>query len=120
MIRIHINIKHSSSNAMHSFIERMLSEVDGEHAAKKTGNKSSAPIDAVAAVRIGQKVAPTTYTNSVGAEKDEGFSFDWLDGSSDDSIDQTLDELLNQPMRSEQSSTDGLQVQRLVTSAQCS
>jgi hypothetical protein len=90
----------------------MLSEYEeGEEVVKKTGNKSSSP----AADRRGQQGVSSRGTSPVPVpvvreenKEDGGFSFDWLDGSSGGSIDQTLDELLNTPLQSTLSSDDDL------------
>lgn len=95
---------------MLSFLDRMLSEYEeGEEVVKKTGNKSSSP----AADRRGQQGVSSRGTSPVPVpvareenKEDGGFSFDWLDGSSGGSIDQTLDELLNTPLQSTLSSDD--------------
>jgi len=87
----------------------MLSEYEeGEDVVKKTGNKSPSPT----ADRRGQQGVSSKSTSPVPVVREEnkedvGFSFDWLDGSSGgNSIDQTLDELLNTPLQSKSSSDD--------------
>lgn len=87
----------------------MLSEYEeGEDVVKKTGNKSPSPT----ADRRGQQGVSSKGTSPVPVVREEnkedvGFSFDWLDGSSGgNSIDQTLDELLNTPLQSKSSSDD--------------
>lgn len=87
----------------------MLSEYEeGEDIVKKTGIKSPSP----KADTRGQQDSRGTSPVPVPVvrednKEDVGFSFDWLDGSSGgNSIDQTLDELLNTPLQSKSSSDD--------------
>lgn len=91
----------------------MLSEYEeGEEVVKKSGNKSPSPVDASTVDRRGRQGVSSRGTSPVPVVREEnkedgGFSFDWLDGSSGGgSIDQTLDELLNTPLRSKSSSDD--------------